>query len=637
MVKIKLIQGNVLEALKQIPDNSIDTIITSPPYWGLRKYPDSANVVWDGDPNCEHEFELEIQKDPMDRGGKGQRDPGGMGSIGQPRTWEKIPTKQGFCKKCGAWYGQLGLEPTLELYIKHLLQITKELKRVLKPTGVMFWNMGDCYANVQMENRQGYKIADDYIRLLGWIWTDGTIDKEHNTVRIYQTREQGIKEIERILNNLNLKYSVYTGKTEKEKIFYISAEERICEKLGLYSKEELPLWTKLLNREQLLILLDALLKGDGTIQKYSKELYGTKEKLEPIYQLFNENGLPCTLNQNSRGDWYIHFSQEIFNPRYLRAKCMALQNYRLILKMIDEQGWILRNSIVWFKPNHLPESCKDRFSRAYENVFMLVKSRKYFFNLDAVREPLKSSTVERIEQWIRNEEDLKDFSKLKPSAGNPNPQYVLQRVKASEEEMQKYDNQGKLTKHDIAVGRIGNFSYTDSLHEVPYNLLGKNPGDVWTINTEPFPEAHFATFPTELVRRCIKAGCPEQVCKKCGKPRKIITVTDYIKHRPSGSKIPRQEQGIKIHDNGFGNWKTFGNNLLAIHEIVGWASCNCNAGFEHGWILDPFVGSGTTIKVAIEERRNCIGIEIVPEYIEMAIRRCNLKNNPLIEFELKVI
>jgi DNA modification methylase len=276
---------------------------------------------------------------------------------------------------------------------------------------------------------------------------------------------------------------------------------------------------------------------------------------------------------------------DINTPKILAGveKCMALQNYRLILKMIDEQGWILRNSIVWYKPNHLPESCKDRFTRAYENVFMLVKNKRYYFNLDAVREPLKSSTVERIEQWIRNEEDLKDFSKLKPSAGNPNPQYVLQRlvhkfnirvreakkghfgkigVRASEEEMKKYDNQGKLTKHDIAVGRIGNFSYTDSLHEVPYNILGKNPGDVWVINTEPFPEAHFATFPTELVRRCIKAGCP-----------------------------------------------------------------------ENGIVLDPFVGSGTTIKVAIEERRNCIGIDIVEDYCKMTIRRCNLTGNPFIDFK----
>jgi DNA modification methylase len=547
MVKIKLIQGNVLEALKQIPDNSIDTIITSPPYWGLRKYPDSANIIWDGDPNCEHEFELEIQKDPMDRGGKGQRDPGGAGSIGQPRTWEKISTKQGFCKKCGAWYGQLGLEPTLELYIKHLLQITKELKRVLKPTGVMFWNHGDCYGSKPAGNP------------------------------------------------------------------------------------------------------------------------GMGKKGASFEQRQDTSSFP--------------------------EKCMALQNYRLILKMIDEQGWILRNSIVWFKPNHLPESCKDRFTRAYENVFMLVKSRKYFFNLDAVREPLKSSTVERIgvraseeemkkydkqgklknaEQlvWAGLSRDKTGFVKFRPDLPKPEElisylRYWKEKKGISFEEIAEKLNMPitSVTHYFTNPDSTHGFAYPSKeiwfklkeilefdnkydevmSHEelkpsyIPCNVLGKNPGDVWVINTEPFPEAHFATFPTELVRRCIKAGCPEQVCKKCGKPRKIITVTDYIKHRPSGSKIPRQEQGIKIHDNGFGNWKTFGNNLLAIHEIVGWTSCNCNAGFEHGWILDPFVGSGTTIKVAIEERRNCIGIEIVPEYIEMVIRRCNLRNNPLIEFELKVI
>jgi DNA modification methylase len=350
VIKVKIFQGHVLDALRQIPDNSVDCIVTSPPYWGLRKYPDATNVHWND-----------------------------------------------------GWYGQLGLEPTLEMYIEHLLQITAELKRVLKPTGIMFWNMGDCYANVQM-----------------------------------------------------------------------------------------------------------------------------------------------------------------------RVKCMALQNFRLALRMIDEQGWILRNVIIWHKPNHLPESVKDRFTKAYEPIFMFVKSKHYYFNLDAVREPLKGSTVERIEQWIRNDEDSKDFSKLKPSAGNPNPQYVFQRlvhkfnyrvreakkgyfeklgVRASEEEMQKYDNRGKLI-----------------IKEKSDQYLGKNPGDVWTINTEPFPDAHFATFPTELVRRCIKAGCP-----------------------------------------------------------------------ENGIVLDPFVGSGTTIKVAIEERRNAIGIEIVPEYIQIAERRCNLVGNPFIEYEKIII
>jgi len=137
MVKVKLIQGNVLEALKQIPDNSIDCIITSPPYWGLRKYPDDANIIWDGDPNCQHEWET-YERKGQSGGTKSEKV-----HIKGLENFQIVPnTQQAFCKKCGAWFGQLGLEPTLELYIQHLLQITAELKRVLKPTGVCFGIMG---------------------------------------------------------------------------------------------------------------------------------------------------------------------------------------------------------------------------------------------------------------------------------------------------------------------------------------------------------------------------------------------------------------------------------------------------------------------------------------------------------------
>jgi len=364
MIKVKLFQGHVLDCLKKIPDNSVDCIITSPPYWSLRKYPDSANIQWED-----------------------------------------------------GWFGQLGLEPTLDMYIEHLLQITEELKRVLKPTGVMFWNHGDCY-----------------------------IGGGHGGNTYYE---------------LN-------GKLLKDKKY-----------------------------------------GEG--RNYVPQI-----------------------------DW---------KPIKLPPKCMAMQNYRLILRMVDEQGWILRNIIIWHKPNHMPESVKDRFTKAYEPIFMLVKKKRYWFNLDAVREPIKTDP-DRIQFNYRVREAKKGH-------------FEILGVKASKEEMEKYDRQGrKLTKHDIAVGRIGNFSYSDPLHTKPNHPLGKNPGDVWKIPTQPFPEAHFATFPEALVRRCIKCACP-----------------------------------------------------------------------ENGWVLDPFVGSGTTIKVAIEERRNCIGIEIVPEYIKMAMRRCNLPN-PFIDLEL---
>ena len=317
------------------------------------------------------------------------------------------------------------------------------------------------------------------------------------------------------------------------------------------------------------------------------------------------------LNENHRKCKKCGLNQLL---RDIPAKCDTLQNYRFILRCIDELGLILRNIIIWYKPNHLPESVKDRFTHSYEPVFMLTKSKKYYFDLDAVREPLKSFTEHDMERILKHGKFLNPVLLGYNSKFLDNPSALADStsfnyrvreakkghfekigVRASEEEMKKYDNQGKykqnwneiksnketqltlggsgrfhiwkrnvrkLTKHDLAVGRIDNFNYSDPLHTKPYNIIGKNPGDVWTINTQPFKDAHFATFPEELVRRCILAACP-----------------------------------------------------------------------ENGLVLDPFVGSGTTIKVAIEKRRDVIGIDIVPEYIEMTIKRCNLRNNPLIDFE----
>lgn len=123
----KIICGNVLTELKDFPDNCIDTIITSPPYWGLRDYGEPSRVVWDGDPRCRH-------------------------------SW----TKKYYCRKCDAWLGQLGQEPDLELYYAHLLQITLELKRVLKPTGVIFWNHGDKYLKKSLM-MQNYRLVQQMV------------------------------------------------------------------------------------------------------------------------------------------------------------------------------------------------------------------------------------------------------------------------------------------------------------------------------------------------------------------------------------------------------------------------------------------------------------------------------------------
>ena len=155
-----LYQGHVLEILKKIPDESIDCVVTSPPYYALRNYGEEANIVWGGDPKCEHEWEWETKRFYRRPSDKSKL----CGGNGANPKWEKFEEVKvhAFCKKCGAWYGQLGLEPHFEMYLEHLWQIFDEIYRILKPTGTLWVNLGDSYngsgkAGVNPEYQQKHK------------------------------------------------------------------------------------------------------------------------------------------------------------------------------------------------------------------------------------------------------------------------------------------------------------------------------------------------------------------------------------------------------------------------------------------------------------------------------------------------
>lgn len=139
----KIYNYNCLEGLKQLDNESVDCVITSPPYWGLRAY-DSSPVIWDAKENCIHVWE-EIEGTR-----KLGRDDGYWGGEVGAKVWKKEikSTKSTkVCSKCGAWLGELGLEPEKELYIKHLCDIFDEIKRVLKKTGTIWVNLGDTYSS----------------------------------------------------------------------------------------------------------------------------------------------------------------------------------------------------------------------------------------------------------------------------------------------------------------------------------------------------------------------------------------------------------------------------------------------------------------------------------------------------------
>jgi len=147
--------------------------------------------------------------------------------------------------------------------------------------------------------------------------------------------------------------------------------------------------------------------------------------------------------------------------------------------------------------------------------------------------------------------------------------------------------------------------------------LGRNKRCVWIIPTQPFPEAHFAVYPEGLIEIPIKAGCPTFICKKCGKARVKI-----FKEATGGTK------GHSWHDHSAdmkkGNVKKQTGseyNTYKRGNFKGYTDCGCNAGFESGIVLDPFMGAGTTALVALKQRKRFIGIEIKQEYIDMSHKR----------------
>ena len=229
---------------------------------------------------------------------------------------------------------------------------------------------------------------------------------------------------------------------------------------------------------------------------------------------------------------------------------------------LQADGWYLRQDIIWAKPNPMPESVTDRATKSHEYIFLLTKKPYYYYDSYAIREGEQVYT--RKAGGYKNHKDqmIDGYSPFK----------------------------GK-----------GGFADCD------ITTVGRNKRSVWTVTTAPYKEAHFATFPPKLIEPCILAGCPEWVCKKCGKARVRITETEQIKRRrktpvtqPCTDRSPSANAVASV-----------------ISETVGWTDCGCGTGFAGGVCLDPFCGTNTVGMVAYENRRQYIGIELNENYIKM--------------------
>lgn len=134
-----------------LPDESVHLIVTSPPYWGLRKYAGEQELVWGGDGSCLHEWEA-TDTAPTKIGKQGSSEVDKWPALAE----QSKPDRSSTCELCGAWKGSLGLEPTVQMYVDHIVQIFHEMRRILRKDGVAFLNIGDSYA----ANR-GYQVTDN--------------------------------------------------------------------------------------------------------------------------------------------------------------------------------------------------------------------------------------------------------------------------------------------------------------------------------------------------------------------------------------------------------------------------------------------------------------------------------------------
>ena len=132
-------------SMAELPGNSVQCVVTSPPYWGLRKYSGLPDLIWGGDEKCEHQWgkRLPAHHPGQVQDGKAVTD---LNALGQTQG------AGNFCSLCGAWKGSYGLEPTPEMYIEHTIEFLREIRRVLRKDGVVFWNIGDSYCGYKGDN-----------------------------------------------------------------------------------------------------------------------------------------------------------------------------------------------------------------------------------------------------------------------------------------------------------------------------------------------------------------------------------------------------------------------------------------------------------------------------------------------------
>ncbi len=296
----------------------------------------------------------------------------------------------------------------------------------------------------------------------------------------------------------------------------------------------------------------------------------------------------------------------IYNAPGLKPKDLVGIPWRVAFAL-QADGWYLRSDIIWSKPNPMPESVTDRPTKAHEYLFLLSKQSRYFYDAEAIAE---QAVARDWGDYDGGPQKLADGSD-----GNSG---------------RNYRNGGMPSGWNTGPGGHGAIDgrypkvYRD---EAP--RFARNRRTVWTIATQPFPEAHFATFPEKLVEPCVLAGAAAKVCAECGAPwERVIERGELVpvrgnylgpieNHKMDGTAevVYKAGRAMVRTDEG---WSL----LKREQTTLGFRpTCTHDAGTVPASVLDPFCGSGTVGAVAGRLGREFVGIELNPDYVAMAERR----------------
>jgi DNA modification methylase len=273
---------------------------------------------------------------------------------------------------------------------------------------------------------------------------------------------------------------------------------------------------------------------------------------------------------------------------------------------LQGDGWILRQEIIWAKRVPMPESVRDRCTRSHETIFMFAKNENYFYDAEAIKEPVSQGMMNAIKKGARPEGEYKHDSHTRLSGG----------------------------KEGV---RSGNRVFSDP--EALARLAGgRNKRDVWILSNSPSNIGHFAMFPPHIPLPCIQAGTSEKgCCSQCGTPYERQTSKDA---ESAEALAWQQECGADAAGDYTGKTKkgdakkakaqdpsaTKANILKSLAPTVtkGWTlPCKClYQAPKPCVVLDPFHGSGTTGAVAEFLGRHYIGIELNPEFTDLYDARC---------------